>query len=309
MPTLKSDEGGSSWKPEPANPLAQSVHAAGFAYDGSQDILVSRTDAWQHTFGFCQLYDESAPLTISAIIDCEPIRFSHGGKDWMIELWKGQYGLETGAEVGVYSRPSASAVSRAVSDAFSALFPIVAPVVKTLHHQVDWYPSAEEHDWLTSSITLKRTNGHTLFVRGPESHWWLTGFRWGEFSEPEDLVAEIEITLKNDAMRAAFEKALPKYRRLPTTRPHSVAFVFDRQTRPLPVARTTLHDKVQGSNRSLVDAYERARRDADVSTNDPNVVGKAFAAGGASTALSLVKGYFDTVHASRDTWNKAWARG
>ena len=37
------------------------------------------------------------------IIDCEPICFMYGGKNWMIELWKGQYGLETGGEIGVYN--------------------------------------------------------------------------------------------------------------------------------------------------------------------------------------------------------------
>ena len=36
------------------------------------------------------------------IIDCEPIYFRYKGKKWLIEFWKGQYGMTTGGEVGIY---------------------------------------------------------------------------------------------------------------------------------------------------------------------------------------------------------------
>lgn len=36
------------------------------------------------------------------IIDTEPIRFYHNHKNWFITFWKGQYGIVTGAEIGVY---------------------------------------------------------------------------------------------------------------------------------------------------------------------------------------------------------------
>jgi hypothetical protein len=83
--------------------LAQAVEVAGFDYDPEQDIIFSRMDAVQRRFG----YDASA-LLMSAVIDCEPIFFDFGGKTWMIELWKGQYGLETGCEIGVYNRSTDS---------------------------------------------------------------------------------------------------------------------------------------------------------------------------------------------------------
>ena len=90
-----------NWTPESS--LAKAVDLAGFRYDPDQDIIYSKFDAWQRATGFCHMYDEAAPATISAVIDCEPIRFLSGGKQWMIELWKGQYGIETGAEIGVYN--------------------------------------------------------------------------------------------------------------------------------------------------------------------------------------------------------------
>src|SRR3954453_3455004 len=83
------------WRPKSA--LASAVWAAGFTYDPAQDIILSRMDPLQRKFGYAFGYDASA-LAMSMVIDCEPIFFYHG-KHWMIELWKGQYGLETGSLV------------------------------------------------------------------------------------------------------------------------------------------------------------------------------------------------------------------
>ena len=73
----------------------------GFAYDHSQDIFISILHPWQRDYGYCRLYDEAAAL-FSMIVDCEPIYFEYRGKRWLIELWKGQYALTTGGEIGVY---------------------------------------------------------------------------------------------------------------------------------------------------------------------------------------------------------------
>ena len=71
----------------------------------------------------------------SAIIDCEPIYFSYGGKRWLIELWKGQYALTTGAE-SAYIEPICPYRSSGVfRDPFSmppgtricCLFPLPSP--------------------------------------------------------------------------------------------------------------------------------------------------------------------------------------
>src|SRR5690242_20482520 len=88
----------------PTSVLAQAVYLAGFLYDPDQDIIYSRMDALQRNFGYAFGYDAAA-LAMNAVIDCEPVFFDYDGKHWMIELWKGQYGLETGCEIGVYTRP------------------------------------------------------------------------------------------------------------------------------------------------------------------------------------------------------------
>ena len=64
-------------------------------------------DPLQRSLGYAYGYDAAA-IRMATIIDCEPIFFDYDNKHWMIELWKGQYGLETGCEVGVYTRPIGS---------------------------------------------------------------------------------------------------------------------------------------------------------------------------------------------------------
>jgi hypothetical protein len=68
------------------------------------------------------------------------------------------------------------------------------------------YENIGENDMLNMSVTLIKNN-RVLFRRSA-LHWWLTGFRLGEFTNPEELVMEAGITLKTAAMRAAFVDAL-----------------------------------------------------------------------------------------------------
>ena len=111
------------WEPESV--LAGIVVEAGFKYDPEQDILYSRRDALQRKAGYTYLYDVVAPETTSANIHCEPIRFVFDARKWMIELWKGQYGIETGAEIGVYVAPKTK-VPRKITEGFRYYFPKVA---------------------------------------------------------------------------------------------------------------------------------------------------------------------------------------
>jgi uncharacterized protein DUF4474 len=77
---------GNQW--QPTTDLAKLVSDLGFEYRVDQDLLVSRHDAWQRNVGFTWAYDVLPPRLLMDL-DCEPIYFTYGGKDWMIELWKG----------------------------------------------------------------------------------------------------------------------------------------------------------------------------------------------------------------------------
>jgi hypothetical protein len=164
--------------------LNKTIESAGYAYDEKQDIFYSIMDPWQRSLGYCRLYDEAAS-PLGMIIDCEPIYFEYGGKSWMIELWKGQYDLTTGCEIGIYT----------TEDPDNKI-----PGIGT------FYQCASNADRLKMSYTLIK-NGEILFTREGK-HWWLTGFKLGEFSEPSELDMNARITLKDKSMCNAFVKGL-----------------------------------------------------------------------------------------------------
>jgi hypothetical protein len=166
--------------------ILEAISLAGYSYDSRQDIFYSRKDAWQKDYGFSSIYDEAA-APLSMIIDSEPIRFCYGGKKWLIELWKGQYGMVTGGEIGIYTKSDPDPEIPGFAD-------------------VTFYDCADEEDQLYMAFLLRK-NGRPLFSREGK-HWWLTGFVLGEFSNPEELQMEISITFKNREMCRAFVNAL-----------------------------------------------------------------------------------------------------
>lgn len=240
----------STW--EAQSNLAKSVKAAGFLYDQAQDIIYSKHDAWQRGLGYCWGYDV-ASSGIRMIIDCETIYFDYNGSAWMIELWKGQYGLETGAEIGVYRSGTAGG---------------------GFNPRARFYSCASVGEQLTMTFTLHR-NGQKLFKRGPESHWWLTGFRWGVFTRSTlDLSMDIEIEFPNLGMCRAVGDALDVMGYHSTVQGRRLSFVFHRPRTSQPRVRTELEPSMQRSNERLVDGYNDLKRTLRVTNNDPN----AFAA-------------------------------
>ncbi len=73
----------------------------GFAYLPSEDIFTSRLDAWQRDKGYEAKYDTMA-VGAGMVIDAFPVYFNYEGRTWLVEFWKGQYGINTGGEVGIY---------------------------------------------------------------------------------------------------------------------------------------------------------------------------------------------------------------
>lgn len=180
--------------------LGELIFAAGFAYDSEQQIFYSRLDPWQQNLGYFTLYDLTAPL-LAMIIHCEPIRFEYDDRSWKIEFWKGQYGICTGAEIGIYTGEFQ------VNTGIGA----IDHTINQINFGGDTQ-CASGDDMLAMSFTLKKGND-LIFTRHSddpatvgvvEKHWWLTGFKPMEFSSPSDLRMDINIVLKDSAMRDAF---------------------------------------------------------------------------------------------------------
>lgn len=168
--------------------LNAEIKPFGFKYTLNQDIFFSLMHPWQREYGYCRSYDEAAPL-LCMIIDSEPIYFDYDNRKWLIELWKGQYGMTTGAEIGIY-------VANNENDYIDN---IIDEVI---------YDSVSDNELLHMSYILNK-KGNALLTRN-DKHWWLTGFKLGEFSKPSELIMHIEITLKNEEMRDAFINGLKK---------------------------------------------------------------------------------------------------
>lgn len=261
----------STWSPTSA--LAQLVYAGGFLYDPSQDIIYSRMDALQRNMGYGYLYDVSA-LPMEMVIDCEPIFFTALGKMWMVELWKGQYGLETGCEVGVYNRPIPP----------PACYPILDTVVGTRPYDPAhgyFYQCVDDADRMTISYTLYR-KGQPLFTRGPELHWWLTGFKWGVYSTPDQLTMDITFSLPPGEVHTAFAAALTGMGYAFTDDGTNIRFTFATPVAPQVWTNNPLLGPIQAAQQTIVQTYQSW----NLPNNDPNTIPAQLAQGlGSSVAV------------------------
>jgi hypothetical protein len=283
------DDGGvagvSDWTPRSL--LALAVDAAGFRYDPQQDIIYSKMYPLQRDFGYAYGYDAAA-LLMNSIIDCEPIFFDYNGKTWMIELWKGQYGLETGCEIGVYNRAIGS-----TSFVYGILDDTVGkrPGDSNPSHNL-FFDCASDSELLMMSSTLYR-NGQKVFNRGPERHWWLTGFKWGLLSEPADLTMDVSIECLDSVMKTGLVNSLTGmgYQNVQTNG-NTVSFTFEtpkthqpRDDYPAAVSA------VRVENQQIVAAYDSL----GLSSNDPNTVGDQAAAIVGSAFAIYSEEFFATV--------------
>lgn len=158
----------------------------GFVYDEQQDMIYSGMYPWQRELGYCRLYDEAA-LALNMAIQCEPIYFRHNNRRWLIEFWKGQYGMTTGGEVGIY-----------VTDKEDISIPGV--------FEGPFFECVSDEERIQMEYVLYRKGRPVLWRKG--YHWWLTGFEVGKFTNPRRLSMEIGLTFQNRAMLLAFAKGL-----------------------------------------------------------------------------------------------------
>ena len=166
--------------------IDKAIEIAGFTYEPEQDMFYYNMDSWQRKFGYCRLYDEAA-APFGIIVDCDPVYFDYDGKKWLLEFCKGQYELCTGCEIGIY-----------YSNKYTFYIPDISKGA--------FYNCVEDEDRLYMEFTLKKFD-EVLFKRG-EKHWWLTGFKLGEFSEPHDLSMDIVLTFNKREMLTEFLKGL-----------------------------------------------------------------------------------------------------
>ena len=155
--------------------------ACGFEYDAKQGIYYSHLNPLQRQFGFNFIYDMAAPMA-GMFYDTKRIEFIYDNREWMIQIWKGQYGITSGAEIGLYNRPL---------------------------DRVMQYDCADDEDLIEMQFDFYNQN-QFVFSRGPEKHWWLTGFKI--FNSGVPILIDLDMTLKftNITMARAFYNSLKK---------------------------------------------------------------------------------------------------
>nr|WP_318684349.1 DUF4474 domain-containing protein [uncultured Acetatifactor sp.] len=219
--------------------LNKALSVFGFCYNGCDDTIDSDMYCWQRRMGYCRFYDEAAPA-MNMVFDCEPVYFNYGGKRYLLEVWKGQYGCTTGAEIGLY-------VYRG-----SACLP----------PQELFYECANDEERLPMRFVLYR-DGEPILRRSC-IHWWLTGFIVGMFSECSRLSMVVGIGFPNRQMCRAFYEGLrrtgygPSQIRVEQT---WVYFTFDRPRSRQPGFYSSRYlRKINRRNRRNCRRYCRATR-------------------------------------------------
>ena len=172
----------------------------GFAYLPAEDIFTSRLDAWQRDKGYEAKYDAMA-VGAGMVIDAFSVYFNYEGRTWLVEFWKGQYGINTGGEVGIYHAKG-----------------VIPPhAYHTAHFEA---VSDAELPRICSCLDTAEETFYEICAR----HWWLTGFRMGVYTKPSRLRLATTLIFPEQEMALAFWEGLRK-----TGKPRSLFRICGRE--------------------------------------------------------------------------------
>lgn len=156
----------------------------GYVFHCCCGYFSSTVDAWQKAAGYTWLYDFMAPR-FQMVFDSLPVYFNYCDRTWLIEFWKGQYGINTGAEIGIYHADR---------------------LLSQTEYRTALFEAAGENEMLPCSLQLYTGDG--ACVKLSERHWWLTAFIPGLFSRPSELCLKAAVCFHNREMLEAFHRGL-----------------------------------------------------------------------------------------------------
>ncbi len=174
----------------------------GFGYSTKDKCFYATGNAWQRDYGYNELYDKTSQL-IAISYDTINVYFPYKNKEWMVQFWKGQYGMVLiGAEIGVYNRTLRAGANDT-----------------GLNH----YNAVKNNEMLPISLNLYQ-NDKLLFSRAQKNSWWQTGFVPGQLGitsgvfvgsiYTNDLKVTTSITLDDEEMTQAFVTGLNNVTRI-----------------------------------------------------------------------------------------------
>lgn len=148
-------------------------------------------NAWQKGFGYNKIYDSLAVAT-AMYYDTVRTTFTYEDKDWLLQIWKGQYGYYfVGEEIGLYTKRAGTAGNT--------------------------YACADKEDWIQMEMCFMWDENKTgdyepIFTRPYGDYWWCTGFVVGfesraSLKSREQFRMVAHLTFKDTEMAQAFAQA------------------------------------------------------------------------------------------------------
>ncbi len=198
----------------------------GFIFDPYQFTIINQKPVFQWGLGFNELYDVF-PWVVNVWADTLRCKFNYKGEDYLIQLWKGGYGvfLATGGEIGIYTKPEGLDIE---------------------HYNAP----ASQSDWLNLKYTIYN-RGKELFTRpspyltGDEGpYWWAPGYKvlsicTDFYSSPRaNVIMDATIELKDNEMAKLFIgqlkekgfKALKKGATMSISTPETYVLLSDKKS-------------------------------------------------------------------------------
>ncbi len=154
------------------------IIGTGYSFSIPEVLLYAQVNAWTRDFGFMLFYDIFSYTTPFFFYETRRIKFDYDGLEWMIQVWKGNYAISNGAEVGIYSRDE--------------------------RRFGTYYDCATDDQMMEMSMELYHGDD-LIFSRPKQLHWWLTGFRLTYDTYPaSSMTLKFSIDMKNEEMLNAF---------------------------------------------------------------------------------------------------------
>lgn len=163
------------------------IVATGYNFNYEELLLYAQVNVWMRDFGFTFLYDLFCYTTPFFFYNTRRIKFDYDGLEWMVQIWKGNYLVSNGAEVGIYTREPGSIGT--------------------------YYDCANDEQMMNMSMKLYHGDD-LLFERPDQLHWWITGFKISDTLYPARyLTLDFTIEMQSEEMLKAFCEAIDKHYR------------------------------------------------------------------------------------------------
>ncbi len=162
------------------------IVGSGFNLNLSEMTVYATIDSWMRNFGFCLFYDFAASsMPVFFHYNTRRFKFDYNGMEYMIQIWKGNYTVANGGEVGLYCRDASKSGS--------------------------YYDCANDDQMLNMSMQI--LHGEEILVdEGPMMHWWVNGFNLSDrMYLPESLTMKFSIDMPDEEMLNAFCESIDNH--------------------------------------------------------------------------------------------------